>query len=77
MKTLEEIANDVGQHIFNKLKADAERKLKTTCYMYKEAEAKHAYIYEEIVKGYETYLEKVSRKRRSLNLIGVYNWEGE
>lgn len=58
MITLEAIAQDVGLKQFSTWRDRANRKLKGSQYRFKDSDAQHAFIYEEIIREYHKYQNK-------------------
>ena len=69
MKTLKDIEEAVGTELFRKWERQAEKDLEASSYWYRSSEARHAYIYGEVLRRYQAYTVALQSKNRVFSCI--------
>lgn len=58
LKRLDEIREEVGKPLFTKFVSKAQISLETSPYLYRGADARHTFLYDEIIHQYRAYKEQ-------------------
>lgn len=70
MITLDEIFKDVGSEVFGRMYRKSCREFKVSPYLYRGADAEHAFIYEEMVRQYGEW------KKRDVEVESTLSQDG-